>query len=335
MRWRVFPGSSDMSMLSLAAAIVWSGDGPVAATTNVAVAWKWRCSLWLSMPPTNTFDRSYQRYQEVTFDESYYTTILMKQEVRDVYIHHEMMCSSVNRFVRQSVYFTSVRRRTTETILIDKVECHTIIVVIVWVVHTYTTITIMAALTKSQKKKWYNYAMFKNNLGKPLWLDAGKCTVVLQKALAVNSQPTEQTFPELPHVIIWMRFVIAVVYGTVLGIRNVRGSIMILNTVNLITFIPYMYCRFYLNVTMDSYSHQPLFYVGLLPAVALALLIWIYFFTLHHEMEIELLAKFILSNATTTSISNLTMLSSLSSSSDDPHVMHVTGVPPLTEDSEF
>lgn len=193
----------------------------------------------------------------------------------------------------------------------------------------------MAALTKSQKKKWYNYAMFKNNLGKPLWLDAGKCTVVLQKALAVNSQPTEQTFPELPHVIIWMRFVIAVVYGTVLGIRNVRGSIMILNTVNLITFIPYMYCRFYLNVTMDSYSHQPLFYVGLLPAVALALLIWIYFFTLHHEMEIELLAKFILSNATTTSISNLTMLSSLSSSSDDPHVMHVTGVPPLTEDSEF
>ena len=187
----------------------------------------------------------------------------------------------------------------------------------------------MAAFTKSQKKKWY-YAMFKNNLGKPLFLDRTKFTVVLQKALAINSQPTEQTFPELPYVIIWMRFVIAVVYGTVLGIRNVRGSVMILNIVNLITFIPYMYCRFYLNVTsMESYSQQPLFYVGLLPAVALALLIWIYFFTLHHEMEIELLTKFILSNATTTpSISNLT-------SSGNPHVMHVAEVPPLTEDSEF
>lgn len=201
---------------------------------------------------------------------------------------------------------------------------------------TITTDTIhdkMAAFTKAQKKKWY-YAMFKNNLGKPLFLDRTKCRVVLQRALALNSQPTEQTFPELPYVIIWMRFVIAVVYGTVLGIRNVRGSLMILNAVNLITFIPYMYCRFYLNVTsMESYGQQPLFYVGLLPAVALALLIWIYFFTLHHEMEIELLTQYILSNATTTTrISNRT----LSLLSDDSHAMHVTEeVPPLTEDSEF
>ena len=202
----------------------------------------------------------------------------------------------------------------------------------------------MAGLSKSQlKKKWY-YGIFnkvKNN-GKPLLMDGTKLKVVLQKALTINSQPTEATFPELPYVIIWMRFIIAVIYGTTLGIRNIRGSIMILNTINLVTFIPYMYCRFYLNViTMEQYSSHQLLFVGVLPAVALALLIWIYYFTLHHEMEMELLTKLILestTNATTVFTSNSTSSSTLSSDNDPTlrNIMHVNEVPPLTvEDSEF
>jgi hypothetical protein len=194
----------------------------------------------------------------------------------------------------------------------------------------------MAVLSKSQKKKWY-YAMFfnnnnKNTKGKPLLFDRTKLKLVLQKAMMMNSQPTEQTFPELPYVIIWMRFLIALIYGTALGIRNIRGSIMILNTINLVTFIPYMYCRFYLNVTMEQYNNHQLLFVGVLPAAALALLIWIYYFTLHHEMEMELLTKLILEQAT-----NVTF-NKTSSSSDDPtlrNVMEVNEVPPLTEDSEF
>jgi hypothetical protein len=31
---------------------------------------------------------------------------------------------------------------------------------------------------------------------------------ILKKALAINSKPTEESFPELPDVLIWARFVI-------------------------------------------------------------------------------------------------------------------------------
>jgi hypothetical protein len=197
--------------------------------------------------------------------------------------------------------------------------------------HTHT----MAGLSKSQKKKWY-YAMFLPNTGtppQPLLLDRTKFLRVLQNAISINSKPTPVSFPELPSVIVWMRCFIAVIYGTTLGIRNVRGSLMILNAINLITFVPYMYGRFYLNVTMETYNNHQLLFVGVLPAVALTLLIWIYYFTLHHEMEIEVLTKFLLDAANT----NATIISNHTSNEDGTlrNVMEVTEVPPLTEDSEF
>lgn len=197
----------------------------------------------------------------------------------------------------------------------------------------------MAGLSKSQKKKWY-YSMFFNHkhTGTPLFIDRTKLIRVLQQATSINSQPTETTFPELPQVIIWMRCIIAIIYGTTLGIRyhTMRGSIMILNAINLITFIPYMYCRFYLNATMESYVNPQLLFVGLLPAIALTLLIWIYYFTLHHEMEMELLSKLILDSMND---ANVTFLNHKNNNNDDAtlrHVMDVNEVPPLTvDDSEF
>ena len=118
MWWQDFPGSSYMFWLLLlwllsVVVLVWYSDCQVATTTTrnyAEVEWRWQCvwwwwwSWWLPTPLTNTFDRSYQRYQEVTFDESYF--IPMKHEMRDVYelnhnkiwfvwrvpLHNKQMC---------------------------------------------------------------------------------------------------------------------------------------------------------------------------------------------------------------------------------------------------
>ena len=213
----------------------------------------------------------------------------------------------------------------------------------------------MVGRSKSQqKKKWYYTLFHPSTTGKSLFLERSQFRSILQKAFSINSQPNSITFPELPKVIIWMRCIIAIVYGTVLGIRNVRGSIMILNAINLITFIPYMYCRFYLNVAMDTYyittstttttenndknppPNMSLLLVGVLPAIALTLLIWIYYFTLFHEAEIELFMSstvgLLLRNDDTTTTT--TLITKHTSSSNDERMMEVNMVPPL-EDTEF
>ena len=221
--------------------------------------------------------------------------------------------------------------------------------------------TMAGGLSKSQKKKWYYvmyYNLFHNHrhnrhidddntmIRKPFLfgMDRTKLRRIVYQAISMNSQPTEETFPELRHVIIWMRGIIAIIYGITLGIRNIRGSIMILNIINLITFIPYMYCRFYLNVTMESYNsnsnnnnQSSLLLVGVLPAVALSLLIWIYYFTLHHEMELEILSQLVVDVANNASqlLYNNNNNETLSMMDTADAMMDVTEVPVLTEDSEF
>jgi hypothetical protein len=154
-----------------------------------------------------------------------------------------------------------------------------------------------------------------------------------------------------------MRFGIAIVYGTTLGIRNVQGSLLILNAINLITFIPYMYCRYYLNANMESYqqpntttttnsnsNHPPLLFVGVLPALAMTLLIWIYYFTLRHEMEIEILSPYLLLRDGDDTNVNMTSfgwsnnnnndnynIHPITSMSDDPNIVEVQ----LNEEMEF
>lgn len=117
-----------------------------------------------------------------------------------------------------------------------------------------------------------------------------KISAIAQKAMAVNSQPTEGTFPELPKVLVWMRFVIGVAYGLYLGMNNVRSGVMILQAANLIVFLPLMYVRFYLGVGQDHFASAT-FFSGTFNALALWLLIWIYMFTAQHEADEALIAK--------------------------------------------
>lgn len=116
-----------------------------------------------------------------------------------------------------------------------------------------------------------------------------KLQATLKKALAFNSKPTAETFPELGEVVLWMRFVLALVYGTFLGMQSTRSGTMVLNSLNLIAFVPILYTKLYLGADPD-YEGTILF-SGLVNALALCLLIWIYMFTLENEAsEVKLSA---------------------------------------------
>ena len=54
--------------------------------------------------------------------------------------------------------------------------------------------------------------------------------------------------------------------------------------INLITFLPYIFCGTYLGADIDSYGSQVLT-AGTVNALALLLLIWILFYTAEHESE--------------------------------------------------
>lgn len=66
---------------------------------------------------------------------------------------------------------------------------------------------------------------------------------ILQKFFALNSKPTKETFPELPNMVIWMRFVLAACYGFWLGAGTQRGGVGILFGLNFVTFVPILYCN--------------------------------------------------------------------------------------------
>lgn len=121
-------------------------------------------------------------------------------------------------------------------------------------------------------------------------LDLQKIQPVARKAIAFNSQPTEESFPELPTVLIWIRFLLATAYGCMLGYRSMRSLVMLLHTLNLVAFVPVMYCRMYLRISEDTFPLKIIF-SGLFQAVALALLLWIYGFTAANEAHIETLTK--------------------------------------------
>lgn len=117
-----------------------------------------------------------------------------------------------------------------------------------------------------------------------------KLTTIVKKALTINLQPTEVSFPELPDVLVWIRFTLGLAFGLFLGLRGIRSGALILQGINLITFLPVMYCRFYLATPPEQFGSQIIF-SGTANAVALALLIWIYLFTSQHaEEEMKLAA---------------------------------------------
>lgn len=111
--------------------------------------------------------------------------------------------------------------------------------------------------------------------------------------ISFGSKPTAETFPELPECIIWMRFFLAVNYGIYAGLTvltNEKGAIPLLMGLNFVAFAPIMYTMTILQADSDSYGGKLLF-AGLANAMALVLLIWIYYYTWVHEAEEETLRQ--------------------------------------------
>eukprot|EP00540_Astrosyne_radiata_P018963 CAMPEP_0116867914 /NCGR_PEP_ID=MMETSP0418-20121206/26888_1 /TAXON_ID=1158023 /ORGANISM="Astrosyne radiata, Strain 13vi08-1A" /LENGTH=155 /DNA_ID=CAMNT_0004503791 /DNA_START=75 /DNA_END=542 /DNA_ORIENTATION=- len=95
--------------------------------------------------------------------------------------------------------------------------------------------------------------------------------------------PNVDTFPELPDAVIWFRFVLAIVYGLHLGLSATRGAANLIFGLNVITFIPILYCQLILAADTDSYRH--LTFAGVSNSLALLLLIWMYFYSVSHANE--------------------------------------------------
>eukprot|EP00527_Entomoneis_sp_CCMP2396_P009637 CAMPEP_0198136730 /NCGR_PEP_ID=MMETSP1443-20131203/353_1 /TAXON_ID=186043 /ORGANISM="Entomoneis sp., Strain CCMP2396" /LENGTH=156 /DNA_ID=CAMNT_0043798001 /DNA_START=109 /DNA_END=579 /DNA_ORIENTATION=- len=115
-------------------------------------------------------------------------------------------------------------------------------------------------------------------------ISLAKITPVLKKAITFNIQPTEETFPELPDVLVWFRFVLAIMYGIYVGTNQMTTATMLIQALNLIAFVPTMYAKFYLNISSGVFDTETVL-AGLPNAMALMFLIWIFMFTMAHEKE--------------------------------------------------
>ena len=72
------------------------------------------------------------------------------------------------------------------------------------------------------------------------WND--KIKPALQKAVSIQSNPTEESFPELPDVLVWVRAILALLYGCYAGRQPLVGGAVVFQALNLLTFVPYLYC---------------------------------------------------------------------------------------------
>jgi hypothetical protein len=116
----------------------------------------------------------------------------------------------------------------------------------------------------------------------------------MQKFLAPNSKPNKDTFPELPDVVIWFRFILAVSYGTWLGLGTEQGGSAVLMALNFVTFVPILYCSTFLGADNESYGTK-IFFGGVANSMALLMLIWIYFYTMRHEEDEAKISEAIIS----------------------------------------
>lgn len=122
---------------------------------------------------------------------------------------------------------------------------------------------------------------------------------IIRKFLSPNSNPTAKTFPELVDCVVWFRCGLAVALGCYLGYsQNNRGATNLLFVLNVIAFVPILYCKTFLGADQDSYGNKLLF-SGIFQGVALSMLVWFYFFTdFQKDDELELVKAFSRSSAT-------------------------------------
>ena len=113
---------------------------------------------------------------------------------------------------------------------------------------------------------------------------------ILAKLTSYQSKPTEETFPELPDVLIWARILLGALYGISLGLRNQVGWVGILFALNVTTMLPTVYVSAFLGADPDKFKHR-LTFVGVPNAMATCLLVWIVVFTHQHEEEESAFAR--------------------------------------------
>ena len=113
---------------------------------------------------------------------------------------------------------------------------------------------------------------------------------ILAKLTSYQSKPTEETFPELPDVLIWVRILLGALYGISLGLRNQVGWVGILFALNVTTMLPTVYVSAFLGADPDKFK-QGLTFVGVPNAMATCLLAWIVVFTHQHEEEESAFAR--------------------------------------------
>mmetsp|Transcript_17310 Transcript_17310/g.34715 ORF Transcript_17310/g.34715 Transcript_17310/m.34715 type:complete len:178 (+) Transcript_17310:188-721(+) len=104
---------------------------------------------------------------------------------------------------------------------------------------------------------------------------------VLSKLSSFRSNPSHETFPELPDAILWIRIVLGVTYGISLGLRNQVGFAGIMLAANVVTILPILYINWFLDADIDSYKNG-LNFVGVPNAMATCILVWIIIFTHEH-----------------------------------------------------
>ena len=113
---------------------------------------------------------------------------------------------------------------------------------------------------------------------------------IFAKLTDYQSKPTEEMFPELPDILIWIRIVLGVLYGVSLGLRNQVEWVGILFALNVTTMLPTVYVSAFLGATEDNFK-QGLTFVGVPNAMATCLLVWIMVFTHQHEEEESAFAR--------------------------------------------
>ena len=114
---------------------------------------------------------------------------------------------------------------------------------------------------------------------------------ILHKFASIGSKPTPESFPELIDCVIWLRFLLAVSYGLYLG--STVGAVHVLFGLNLVTFLPILYCQLILVADMDAF--KSIHFAGVPNALALLILMWTLGFTRHFsEQELKLAASVVL-----------------------------------------
>ena len=115
---------------------------------------------------------------------------------------------------------------------------------------------------------------------------------LLVKCTSRHSQPNSTTFPDLPAIITWIRFLLGGLYGLSLGLRaETRGMVGALFGLNVIAFLPMFWFNSYLGADVDSY--KSLNFVGVLNGFAFMILVWVVLFTWEHGEEEVSLGKVI------------------------------------------